>query len=60
MFSWIRSLFMSSTADAAFEMAIYSAGIASGSGMHQTKEPENLQEIAKNHKSLKRHASINK
>lgn len=42
MFNWISGLF----ANAAFEAAIYSAGLASSSGMHQMKEPEGLQKIA--------------
>lgn len=42
MFEWISSLF----ASAAFEAAIYSAGLASTCGMHQLKEPECLQKIA--------------
>lgn len=46
MFSWICSLF----AGAAYDVAIYSAGLASGNGMHQMKEPENLQRIAKEQK----------
>ncbi len=53
MLNWLSSLFMNSTADAAFEMAIYSADLASGGGMHQMKEPEALQEIAKAHKASK-------
>ena len=46
MFNWISSLF----AGAAFDMAIYSAGLASGSGMHQMKEPETLQKVAQEYK----------
>ncbi len=51
MLSWLSSLFMSSTAYAAWEAAIYSADFASSKGMHQIKEPDNLQEIAKQHKA---------
>lgn len=51
MFNWISSLF----AGAAFDMAIYSAGLASGSGMHQMKEPESLQKMAEKHKVNKTH-----
>lgn len=46
MFSWICSLF----AGAAYDAAIYSAGLASGNGMHQMKEPEILQKIAEEKK----------
>ena len=42
MFSWISSIF----AGFAFDMAIYSAGLASGGGMHQMKEPAELQKLA--------------
>lgn len=34
--------------------AIYSAGLASGNGMHQMKEPEELQELAKEAKKDER------
>ncbi len=49
MFNWISNLF----AGAALDTAIYSAGLASGGGMHQMKEPEGLQELAKESKSCK-------
>ncbi|MBQ4630114.1 MAG: hypothetical protein IJB70_03920 [Clostridia bacterium] len=42
MFNWLINLF----GDAAYDSAIYSADLASNAGMHQMKEPENLQEIA--------------
>ena len=42
MFHWISNLF----AGAALDVAIYSAGLASASGMHQMKEPKGLQELA--------------
>lgn len=48
MLNWISSLF----AGAAFDMAIYSAGLASGSGMHQMKEPETLQKVAQKCKEM--------
>lgn len=47
MFNWLLSIF----AGAAFDAAIYSADCASAMGMHQMKEPANLQKIAKEHKS---------
>ncbi|MDD6485175.1 MAG: cyclic lactone autoinducer peptide [Clostridiales bacterium] len=50
MFNWICGLFMSTTADAALEVAIYSAGLASTSGMHQPEEPENLQAVARKYR----------
>ncbi len=56
MFELITSLFMSSTAYAAFETAIYSAGLASGSGMYQAKEPDELQAIAEEHMTSHRHS----
>lgn len=49
MFNWISSLF----AAAALDMAIYSAGLASGNGMHQMKEPEGLQKLAEESKKSK-------
>lgn len=49
MFNWISSLF----AGAALDMAIYSAGLASGNGMHQMKEPEGLQKLAEESKKSK-------
>jgi len=49
MFNWISSLF----AKAAFDMAIYSAGLASGSGMYQMKEPKDLQKLAEESKKSK-------
>lgn len=51
MLSWLSSLFMNSTADFAWESAIYSAGLASSNGMHQMEEPENLQKIAADYKA---------
>lgn len=54
MLSWLCSLFMSSTADMAFETAVYSAGLPSTSGMYQLKEPDGLQEIANKYISSKR------
>lgn len=45
---------MSSTADAALETAILSAGLASGGGMHQMKEPEGLQKFAAEYKNAKK------
>lgn len=53
MLNWLSSLFMNSTSDAAFEAAVYSADLASIGGMHQMKEPEAMQEIAKAHKASK-------
>ena len=49
MFDWISNLF----AGAAYDAAIYSAGLASGNGMHQLKEPEGLQELAEETKNCK-------
>ena len=49
MFNWISSFF----AGAALDMAIYSAGLASGNGMHQMKEPEGLQKLAEENKKSK-------
>ncbi len=49
MFNWISSLF----AGVAFDMAIYSAGLASGNGMYQMKEPEGLQKLAEQNKKSK-------
>ena len=46
MFSWLSNLFMGSTADAALEAAIYSAGLASNCGLHQIKAPDALQALA--------------
>lgn len=46
MFSWLTNLF----ATMAYEAAIYSAGMASTNGMCQIKEPDNLQQVAKEHK----------
>ena len=46
MWAWLSNLFMNSTADAAFEMALYSVDKASGFGMYQMKEPNNLKEFA--------------
>lgn len=51
MFDWLCSMFMSSTADAALGAAIYSAGLASTGGMHQMKEPDELQKIASKYKT---------
>lgn len=42
MFDFIRNFF----ANAAFETAVYSAGLASVAGMHQPQEPKDLQKIA--------------
>lgn len=56
MFNWLSNLFMSSTADAAWEMAIYSVDVASGGGMHQLKEPVGLQEIAREYKASRTRA----
>lgn len=53
MLNWLVNLFMGSTANMAWDMAIYSADLASGGGMHQLKEPENLQETAKEYNSLR-------
>lgn len=39
MFDWLCSFF----ASAAFDAALYSAGLASTGGMHQMKEPEAIQ-----------------
>ena len=52
MFGWLCSTFMSSTADLAFDAAIYSASTASYHGTYQMKEPENLQKIAEEYKAL--------
>ncbi len=49
MFDWILGLF----ADTALDTAIYSADLASSSGLHQMKEPEGLQELAKEIKDSK-------
>lgn len=49
MFNWLSSLFTSM----AYDAAIYSAGLASNSGMHQMKEPENLQDEAKKVKNAR-------
>lgn len=46
MFSWLTNLFMSSSAEAALETAIYSVGLASGGGMHQMKAPEAVEKMA--------------
>lgn len=54
MWAWLSNLFMNSTADAAFEAAIYTVDKASCYGMHQMKEPNNLKKIAEEYK-----ASIN-
>lgn len=51
MFEWLSGLFLSSTADAAFEAAIYSVDLASNRGMHQIEEPDNLQKIANEYKA---------
>lgn len=54
MFDWLTNLLLGSTSDAALESALYSAGLPSGFGMHQEKEPEGLQELAqelKNHQA---------
>ena len=50
MFNWLNSLF----AGAALDAAIYSAGLASGSGLHQMKEPEGLQKLADDYKKSKK------
>ncbi len=42
MINWIVNLF----AGAAFDAAIYSAGVASAGGMNQMKEPKDLQKLA--------------
>lgn len=42
MFNWFKNLF----AETAFNMAVYSAGLASACGMHQPKEPDGLKELA--------------
>lgn len=47
MFEWLSNLFMGTTADAALEAAIYSAGLASNAGLHQMEEPEGLQEVSR-------------
>ena len=47
MFSWLTNLFMGSTADAALDAAIYSAGLASTCGLHQMQEPDELQELVR-------------
>lgn len=49
MFNWLSSLFTSM----AYDAAIYSAGLASNSGMHQMKEPEGLQKLAEEFKARK-------
>ncbi len=49
MFNWISNLF----AEAALDAAIYSAGLASGCGLHQMKEPEGLQKLAEETKNCK-------
>ena len=43
MFEWIKNVIVG----AAYDAAIYSADTASYFGMHQMKEPANLQELAK-------------
>ena len=43
MFDWILSIL----ASVSYGTAVSSAGLASSNGMHQMKEPENLQEEAK-------------
>ena len=48
MFNWLINLF----GDAAYDSAIYSADIASNMGMHQMKEPENLQKLASEAKNI--------
>lgn len=50
MFEMIKNLF----AKAAFSMSIYSAGLASGGGMHQMKEPNGLQKLAEESKKSKK------
>lgn len=52
MWAWLSNLFMNSTADAALEMALYSVDKASGFGMYQMKEPNNLKKIAEEYKAL--------
>lgn len=42
MFNWFCNLF----ASAAYDIAVISSGFASGSGMHQMKEPEALIKLA--------------
>lgn len=49
MLDWLSNLF----AGAAFDIAIYSAGLASANGMHQIKEPEGLQKLAEESKNCK-------
>ena len=49
MFNWISSLF----AEIAYDSAIYSAGLASSNGLHQLKEPEDLQKLAEESKKSK-------
>ena len=49
MFSWLSSLLAST----AYDAAIYSAGLASHGGMCQIKEPDNLQQVVKEHKERK-------
>ena len=50
MFNWLSNLFVG----AAFDVAIYSAGLASANGLHQIKEPENLQKVAQEHKEIRK------
>lgn len=54
MFNWISGIF----AGIAFDMAIYSSGLASGSGMYQIKEPETLQKVASEYREMKDEVSL--
>ncbi len=49
MFDWLINLF----AGAAYDTAIYSAGLASANGMHQMKEPEAIQKYVEEKNSAK-------
>lgn len=49
MFNWISNLFVG----AALDIAICSAGLASIGGMHQMKEPKDLQKLAEENKKSK-------
>lgn len=46
----ITDRILSMTADAALEALLAAAGLASAGGAYQAEEPENLYEVAKNHK----------
>lgn len=54
MFSWLSSLLAST----AYDAAIYSAGLASHGGMCQIKEPDNLQQVVKEHKERKKKNNV--